>query len=365
MTTQKNYNLAINGLRGLCILMVFIYHVVNSGIVPAVDLPFYDYFLHFLTTFRYGVEIFFMISGYVIYKSLKRHTSFKKFILDRFIRIHPTWVPILICLFIFGPILGRGVFETFDPLVWSGTFLSNLFFLPPIVPFPLAHPAAWSLSYEWFFYLVGGVSIYVLLPKLRLPVALALIATISIIFFNYFPRGLFFVSGVIVSIYEQQIRQNSRLFIAPSLFLAAFLLSWIATGADRAEISETIYDYAMDGRFLYLVLAFIFGTYMFATITIGNGLITKVLDTQVFQFLGNISYAFYLWSPVCMMVGKMLAVKLVTPHFGDWAGVAFFSASSLVASLMVSYINWLLIEQRFTKYLKTLLSKREETAHAG
>lgn len=365
MATNKNYNLAINGLRGICILMVFIYHVVNSGIVPEVQSSLYSALHYFLTSFRYGVEIFFMISGYVIYKSLQRHTSFKNFMIDRFVRIHPTWIPILICLFVFGPVVGRGIFASFDPLVWSSTFVSNLFFLPPIIPFPLAHPAAWSLSYEWFFYIVGGLSVYFLLPNTRKPSALILIAIVSLLFFNFFPRGLFFISGILVSIYEQQIRQNSRFFVFPSVFLAAFLLSWIQTGADRAELSETIFDYIMDGRAVYLLLALVFGTYMFATITLGNGLLTKLLDTSVFQFLGNISYAFYLWSPICMMVGKILAVKFVGPHFGDWASVGFFALSSFIASLIVSYLNWLFIEQRLTKKIKSYIAKQREVPHAG
>lgn len=365
MTSTKNYNYGINGLRGLCILMVFIHHIANSGIVPDVDSDIYRASMHLFSTFRYGVEIFFMISGYVIYKSLQRHTSFKNFIIDRFIRIHPTWIPILICLFIFGPIVGRGIFESFDPVIWGSTFISNLFFLPPIIPFPLAHPAAWSLSYEWLFYLISGVGVYYLLPQRGKLTSFVLLFIISVFFINFFPRGLYFISGIIVAQYEEKIRSHSKLFVLPSMSCFLFLFIWEKTGASYAEIYQTVLEYSFDGRIIYLFLAFIFGTYMFAAITLGNGLITKLLDTSSFQFLGNISYAFYLWSPICMMVGKILAVKFVAPHFGEWSSVVFFTLSSFMASLIVSYLNWLFIEQRLTKVIKSYIAKQREAAHAG
>lgn len=365
MTSAKNYNYGINGLRGLCILMVFVHHIANSGILPDVDSYIYRAAMHLFSTFRYGVEIFFMISGYVIYNSLKRHASFKSFIVDRFIRIHPTWIPILICLFVFGPIVGRGIFESFDPMIWSSTFISNLFFLPPIIPFPLAHPAAWSLSYEWLFYLISGLGVYYLMPRRGKITSFALLFIISVFFINFFPRGLYFISGIIVARNEDKIKSYSKYFILPSLSFFLFLFIWEKTGASYAEIYQTVLEYSLDSRIIYLLLAFIFGTYMFATITLGNGLITKLLDTPVFQFLGNISYAFYLWSPICMMVGKILAVKFVEPHFGDWASVGFFAVSSFIASIIVSYLNWLIIEQRFTKYIKSRIAKRREAAYAG
>ena len=64
----------------------------------------------------HGVELFFMISGFLIPASLVRHGSFWKFIRDRVMRIMPVFGVLHLLLFIVGPIVGYKFFRDIDAL---------------------------------------------------------------------------------------------------------------------------------------------------------------------------------------------------------------------------------------------------------
>ena len=90
MTSQKDYNQNIIILRGLSVLLVLLYHLDIS--------LFRNGFL--------GVDIFFIISGYLISRSLileKKHNGYiniKNYLFKRFFRIFPTLVLVLTFSFI-------------------------------------------------------------------------------------------------------------------------------------------------------------------------------------------------------------------------------------------------------------------------
>ena len=74
--TGQGFNVALNGYRGLCTVFVFVYHLGNAGVIP---FPHGDVLRDGITyvwsALRYGVEMFFMISGFVILGSLLRHAT--------------------------------------------------------------------------------------------------------------------------------------------------------------------------------------------------------------------------------------------------------------------------------------------------
>src|ERR1700742_3543526 len=90
----KNLNRQIHGLRGFSTLAVFVYHVYGMGTLwgfwPAALNPVAPFF----AAGKHGVEIFFIISGYLITGSLIRHASAAKFLVDRAIRILPVLMTI-------------------------------------------------------------------------------------------------------------------------------------------------------------------------------------------------------------------------------------------------------------------------------
>ncbi|MDB5887982.1 MAG: acyltransferase, partial [Rhodocyclales bacterium] len=129
MSVKKSeFNPAVNGFRGFCALMVFVFHVFNAGIVPWPNgSPLADAFTYVVGSLRYGVELFFMISGYVIVGSLTRHANIAAFFRDRATRIFSLWVPLHIGICAAGTLWGWKVFPyVADAQAWWQVFVANL-----------------------------------------------------------------------------------------------------------------------------------------------------------------------------------------------------------------------------------------------
>src|ERR1700728_806660 len=151
---KRDFNPSLNGYRGFCALLVFGFHLGSAGVVA---LPhgtwLEDGMRELWTSLAYGVEMFFMISGFVILGSLLRHATLRGFLQDRFVRIYSAWIPALMAVTAVCVVLHMKMFAGASVSVGLGIFLANLFLLPPLLPFPLVHQGSWSLSYEWVFYL--------------------------------------------------------------------------------------------------------------------------------------------------------------------------------------------------------------------
>ena len=94
------FNPSVNGLRGLCVAFVFFFHVAKSGLppMPPDDSIWQWDIVYVVDSASYFVEVFFMISGYVIMISLRRHPTMRGFLFDRFVRIFPLWIPVLLSI---------------------------------------------------------------------------------------------------------------------------------------------------------------------------------------------------------------------------------------------------------------------------
>lgn len=133
-------------LRGLCALAVAFYHVFS-----------WQGTAHFESWGRYGVYIFFVLSGASMYLAYERKFmlgySPVKFIALRFARLAPLFVTVLLLKLAYVAVTGRSLPEAL------GMAVLNLSFL-----FGLGNPAAtsqliggWSLGIEFLFYLMFPV----------------------------------------------------------------------------------------------------------------------------------------------------------------------------------------------------------------
>jgi len=352
----------INGFRGLCVLMVFVHHVANSGLPPKADSAsawqtgLYEAFM----SFGYGVELFFMISGYVIVLSLRRHASIGAFLKDRVLRIFPVWVPLMLLLALAGTLGGWRVFAHTDWWQWLAVVVSNLLLLPPLLPLPVAHPASWSLSYEWVFYLTAAAGAALarrrLLPTpahvLQGAGAFAMWGLGAALLMACFPRGLFFLPGVWVALcpgLAQQLARSARL--AP-LSLAVMLYAWYGTGIFAAEYGRPLWQVVAEGQALGVPVALLAGTHLFACVASLAAPGTGLLRTRALQALGTISYSFYLVHPMVMFAVKKAVVALLPAAHGSWAATAWFGVGSAVVSLLLAWASWRWLEKALARWLK-------------
>src|SRR3954452_7168042 len=193
---KAGYNAALNGYRGLCASLVFIYHVGSAGVItlPHGD-PISDGLTYLWTSLAYGVEMFFMISGFVILGSLLRHASVGEFLKDRFTRIFSAWVPALVAVTVVCGALNMKMLADLTLLERLGLFVVNLLLLPPIVPLPMIHFGSWSLSYEWMFYFAAATISFLVRRKSPNRLSLTLWLMVAVCFVCLFPRALFFLTG--------------------------------------------------------------------------------------------------------------------------------------------------------------------------
>ncbi|NVO86111.1 acyltransferase family protein [Hymenobacter terrestris] len=156
-TIQKSPNklAALEAIRGAAAIYVVIHHMFGStelkNVVPAL----------IRAPFRFGQEAvitFFLMSGFVIYLATykKVQLTFRDYFFKRFFRIYPVFLGTLIISVIINFLNGKAL--TRGDLV---DFIGNVFMLqdtgdkPGIFVYPFLHNhALWSLSYEWWFYML-------------------------------------------------------------------------------------------------------------------------------------------------------------------------------------------------------------------
>ena len=153
--------LPMEGLRGVAVSLVFLQHAgVQAGLLGLPDGVTRRAATVFGNYGNLGVELFFLLSGYLIYGTLvRRAPGFVPFMRRRAERLYPAFlavfIPVLALLLIAGPAgrLPDGLAATLLAI------LANLLFLPGLLPIQPVIAVAWSLSYEVFFYLVTAAAV--------------------------------------------------------------------------------------------------------------------------------------------------------------------------------------------------------------
>ena len=148
MTTTKRLDW-LDALRGYAALVVVLFHlspvVLGSqrhlAIMRHIDLG------------KYGVLLFFLVSGYVIPMSLERHGSLRRFWIGRLCRIYPAY---LAAITLVAALCAAGW------LVWPASIraetltavLGHATMMPELLGQRGAVRVFWTLAYEMTFYLV-------------------------------------------------------------------------------------------------------------------------------------------------------------------------------------------------------------------
>lgn len=347
---------AVHALRGACVLAVFAYHVLNSRLPPPPSGE-WDAALRWLGGgLRYGVEVFFMISGYVIVQSLRRHASVGAFLRDRALRIFPLWLPLALALVLAGALLPLPGLT--PPQAWSSppVLLASLLILAPLLPVPTIHYAQWSLCYELAFYALAAA--YWRFGRRRHAAALAC-ALAALALVTLFPRALFFSSGVAVALAEPWLRARAPALRHAWLGLAAMVPAWLATGADAADRSgRTLAGIAADGAGAALVaLAWLGGTAFFAWVVVRARMpASDNRAARAMAWLGTVSYSFYLVHPLVMAVVKRGLLPAL--HLHGWAATLALAALALPLSCLASQATWRLFEVGLRRRLRGLAGGR-------
>jgi peptidoglycan/LPS O-acetylase OafA/YrhL len=344
-----NRNLYIQGLRGALSLALFFYHVANSGL-PTFDGAWAGWLDTWLRSFEYGVEIFFGVSGIVIVFAFRKSKAVSHFLIDRASRIYPVlWVTVL-CIFVLSGFDSRHRIDA-GPLV----LLGNLFALPPLVPIKLIHPAAWTISYEFLFYMFF-VLFGVAAARAGKKLALALVLALGVLFIFYHIRALSFLIGMAVAYIAD--RKELRVRYA-GLAVFGAMLCWHQGMTVLGSQYDTVMQVAADPLAAAwfgagAVLAFIGLLGVFG----GHGLFCRLLVTPVFQWLGALSFSLYMWQAIVMaVVKKSLYLSGAVAAVGPWSQLLFLLVA-LPPTLVVSRLSQIYLEGHATRWVRAYANKR-------
>lgn len=353
MPAAREFNTNIHGLRGLAAFMVFWCHVYagsfDSGFYPEHWHPLVAWFLH---AGRYGVDVFFMISGYLITESLTRKGQVRRFLADRAIRLYPAFLAVLLPLVVMGILTRTRLFAEADPSSWLLHILANVLFLPGVFDMPPILGVAWSLSFEAAFYLTAAVA-FVLAGAGKRELAVGVCAASGLLLFPQYPGIIFFYTGALIYLYGDRLLQGLARIHLPLAALLGLLAIWhlFIVHYHRAEADLSVGFVAM------LLASFTLGMMFFNSVVAGAGIFGGFLRSRTLQFLGTISYSFYLWHTPVMYFTKRLVLRYIEPQHGDVFATLAFAALSLPPALLVSWISYRLFEAAAGKMLHRRLTQ--------
>lgn len=173
----------LEAIRGLAAVYVVVHHTFSDG------LRIKGFNLTPLISFgQEAVILFFLLSGFVIqYAYLRsKDKSFKTYFFKRFLRIY---IPLL-CVFVANYFIAAAYTKPMDWFTLAGNLLmlQDISFLKPNVicdPF-LGNGPLWSLSYEWWFYML----FFLITTKIKTNAStfVYLISIVSALSYIWFPN---------------------------------------------------------------------------------------------------------------------------------------------------------------------------------
>ena len=326
----------IQALRGFAVFIVFLYHT-NLEI-------FKNGYL--------GVDIFFVISGFVITSRLfinlnDNQINILEFYINRLKRILPNLFFIVLVTYFFYLLLGPSDFSLFNETIFALIGISNLYYInyskdyfENIFVDPLGH--TWSLGVEEQFYILFPLMIFISL--------------------RYFSKNLIFLKLIILVllsislfffIHYLKINEQFAFYFSPLRFWEFLFGSLLYFLQKNTLKSNFFFIFSI----LILIIIFLYGHYFSYFIKNILVVITTLIYIATYRNLdfinikklitfGNISYSFYLWHLPVIFFAELYIINIYNIHI-------FFS---FILTTLLSLFTYKYIEQKF-RYEKKIFQK--------
>jgi peptidoglycan/LPS O-acetylase OafA/YrhL len=298
-----------------------------------------------------GVKGFFIISGYLIFKSMVVSTSIFEYLVKRVLRIFPALaIVLLVTLAAVYFIYPNNLPPFFTNKEVYAYFLGNIilfkphFFISGIfsrLPSSAINGSLWTIEYEFFFYLFILLFFYFRsnkkILKALLVIVVALFLMVRLAFYDWtvqthffipleplFDLGPYFLMGSLLSCFDFD--------TMPAKNAIAAVLSLVLVASVYFKIGHTV---------VYFTLPFL-------VIYVGKQ--TSKLATWVHTTMGDPSYGIYLYAfPL-----QQLLIYWYRP-----STLVLFIAST-IGAFVFGYLSWIFIEKKALALKQYFLQNRHK-----
>lgn len=294
-----------------------------------------------------SVNIFFAMSGYLIFQSLQRSKNMTDYVWKRILRLYPALIVMLVLTMLILPVIysGKNIQgeSSYKSYFLNGLSLYNMQFKIRGVfennPYPQTINASlWTLSYEFTMYMtLLGLFIF---RKKKICLYILLFAFSLMYWAAAFRPG--FLSGIFDLIHIK----TERLHRLGSYFLAGALLTYV----NISRFNTLIFRCALAITLLFSVFFYKFkfvAPVVLPLLIISIGILQTKNISKTGLKLGDISYGMYIYG---------FLIQQILLYFFNLS-TYLLMIISLVLTFIPAYISWHLIESKALQY-KNLFKSR-------
>ena len=353
----------LDSIRAIAVIFVLISHWMPS-----------DHIINKTPNGAIGVNIFFVLSGFLITKILfdnrnqaeklkiPKSTVLKNFFGRRSLRIFPIYYLTIFGIFLFAQWSGTNIRSTF---VYYLTYTSNYLFYCRDWDGFLSH--LWSLAVEEQFYLIWPWVILFANKKYFFHIIVVFISigflsqvlmrgttrSVILTFTCFDAFGLGAMLSWVITYAKDQIKKFYLLIsIAAGLSFAFFMYNYFA---NRFEFmpNRTIVSFITVWLITYILLNRDRNTLRFKFI----------LNNRILIFLGKISYGLYLYHNLMPNLNRTFIVPYINPLLPEvWTtkyAEDLFMVQNTILLVAVSWLSYILIEKPFLNLKKHFEYRKE------
>lgn len=341
------YRAEIDGLRTVAVIPVILFHLGYG----------------FAKGGYYGVDVFFVISGYLITKILTDNIengtfSMYQFWIRRVKRLLPLLLTVILTTLFITPLLFKPIVKDLSNDVFPSLF--SYFNFHALFNFGdywggkaeqsfFLH--TWSLSVEEQFYLIYPVFLFFVHRYFKnFVIPILTITIVSLILFAFF-------------LFNNEV--NTAFYLLPTRIWELSIGGLVAV-INKNKFSQYNTTHTLQTYLPIIGISLIGFAYLFSGKTIGffaifpvigsaliilfcspNDILGKILSSKVFVFIGKISYSLYLWHWIIILLFKNL------PHYFYLINRHILNGLIVSLTILLAYLSYTFIENKTRNYKHT------------
>lgn len=352
--TENNFQRIpeLDGLRGIAILLVISFHYINNQLLHTTN-PIGKK-LAFIASFGWvGVDLFFVLSGFLIGSILIRHKKslnfFSTFYIRRIVRILPNYFLFLLLFFTLMslPYFSANYFLTGNHVIpgWSYFLMTNNLYMAYLDNLGnSALSVTWSISIEEQFYLIFPIIVFFVRDKFLPYVLVLLIVAASIFrlqFTHWIPAYVLLpcrMDALAMGVLVAYVNFHKDIKVLVNKYF------WFVTAAmifDLLICGFLYYLYGDLGVIKHSLFAFFFTGCLVLALSSNVVWYTKILRFKLLMWVGTISYSLYLF--------HYFLLGVVHHIFGNKQGIGIYHWAdiliTLIALLVTVVVSWLVYKK--------------------